>query len=525
MKRIVSCLAALALLMGICSCSTALFPGTADKPDEPSGSTADKVEVTNDISIGMYDFDTFNPLVTKSQTVKEAMEFIYEPLFTLDTQQMVVPVLAKEMTVSADGTTIELTLKDNVRWHDGDMFNAYDVAYTIKQIRNGLTTYGSNLKNLADYRILDDYKISLTFNWSAPNLITLLTFPIVKYQTNMYQGDSYNPIGTGAFKFDGKIGTDRYRMSAFDGYRDGRAKLDYVYIDAAPSAEAYLKMYGTGQFDVATSDVINLAEYTPKGSVLINNYISNNLAFVGCNNANEKLSGSMTRRALSKLIDRDYIVSSVIYSRGQAVEVPINPSTWLYTEEEKEFSIDASAAYELLEADGWQSEAAGGFTRDVNGQTQRLSLTILVNSDNAERVRIAEKMRKDFNEYGVSAVVEQLPYEQYTQRITSGQYELFVGEYKLDPTLDLTPLLSSSGNYFAYGNEQVDTVIGQMGMTTDEENLKILFAQFAQVLKEDMPFIPLYYATGSMMCSAKIKAIANPSCAMAYNEVSKWAVK
>lgn len=532
MKKIISYLAACSLIFSLCGCSgwdavkqrvMGNISETTDKPDESIKSSS--AEITNDISIGMYDFDTFNPLTTNSQTVREAMEFIYEPLFTLDTQQNVVPVLVKESSVSQDGRTIALTLRDDVKWHDGDIFNAYDAAYTIRQIKSGQTHYTQNLKNLADYSVTGDYSLSLTFNWSAPNLITLLTFPIVKYETNMQQGSSYNPIGTGAFKFDGKIGTDRYQMSAFDGYWNGRAKLDKVYIDTAPNREAYLKMYSTGQFDVATSDIIDLSSYTPKGSVLLNKYISNNITFIGCNNANEKLSSPATRRALSMLVDRDYIVSSIIYSRGEAVDVPINPSSWLYQGNKPQMSIDASQAYALLDEDGWKSEASGGFTRILNGTEQKLSLSILVNSDNAERVSIAKKIREDFNEYGVNASVEAIPYDQYTKRVESGQYELFIGSYKLDPTLDLTPLLSSSGNYFAYGNSQVDTIIGQMGMTTVEEDLKTLFTQFADILRNDMPFIPLYYASGCMLSSARIKAIANPCTAIAYNEVSKWAVQ
>lgn len=531
MKRIISFIAAAAMILSCCGCDNAekikrYFSSDSDETtvsEVPQDDTA--IEITNDIVIGMYEFDTFNPLTTGSQTVKEAMEFIYEPLFTLDTQQRVVPVLVKESGVSSDGRTINLTLRDDVKWHDGDVFNAYDVAYTIKQIKSGKASYTKNLQNLADYSVTGNYSINLTFNWSAPNLITLLTFPIVKYETNMQQGSSYNPVGTGAFKFDGKIGADRYQMSAFEGYWGGRAKLDRVYIDTAPDKEAYLNMYSTGQFDVATSDIIDLSTYTPKGSVLLNKYISNDITFIGCNNANEKLLGSSTRRALSKLIDREYIVSSIIYSRGEAVDVPINPSSWLYEENKPQTLINASQAYELLAEDGWKSENSGGFSRSVNGAEQKLSLSILVNSDNPERVNVAKKIRYDFNEYGVKAVVEELPYEQYVKRIESGQYELFVGSYELAPTMDLTPLLSSSGNYFAYGNSEVDTMIGQMGMTTDEESLKGMFSHFAEILRNDMPFIPLYYASGCMLSSARIKAIANPCTVISYNEVAKWAVQ
>ena len=51
--------------------------------DEEKVADENKTEVSNSISVGLLDFDTFNPLLTKSETVKECMEFVYEPLFEL----------------------------------------------------------------------------------------------------------------------------------------------------------------------------------------------------------------------------------------------------------------------------------------------------------------------------------------------------------------------------------------------------------------------------------------------------------
>ena len=52
--------------------------------DDEKVADENKTEVSNSISVGLLDFDTFNPLLTKSETVKECMEFVYEPLFELN---------------------------------------------------------------------------------------------------------------------------------------------------------------------------------------------------------------------------------------------------------------------------------------------------------------------------------------------------------------------------------------------------------------------------------------------------------
>ena len=63
--------------------------------DEEKVADENKTEVSNSISVGLLDFDTFNPLLTKSETVKECMEFVYEPLFELNEKLQAVPILSK----------------------------------------------------------------------------------------------------------------------------------------------------------------------------------------------------------------------------------------------------------------------------------------------------------------------------------------------------------------------------------------------------------------------------------------------
>ena len=208
-----------------------------DEYTEEAAPVPEEGKMSNTIAVGMYDFDTFNPLTTKSQTVREAMEFIYEPLFTINDQILPEPQLAKDYGISADGKTITINLRDDIQWHDGTRFNAYDVAYTIKQIKNGETTYTENLKNMTDYRVTGDYQLTVKFNHPISGSAALFTFPIVKSKTDMTSGTGYVPIGTGPFAYSGKISTDRYMFNAFDYYYGGKAKLDGVYIDECPDAE------------------------------------------------------------------------------------------------------------------------------------------------------------------------------------------------------------------------------------------------------------------------------------------------
>lgn len=272
--------------------------------DDEKVADENKTEVSNSISVGLLDFDTFNPLLTKSETVKECMEFVYEPLFELNEKLQAVPILAESYTVSPDGRTIDITLKNNIQWQDGSNFNAYDVSYTFKQIRSGVTNYTSVFANMADYMATGDYTFQIVLNYAVPNFVSLLTFPIVKYQSDMKGNANYIPMGTGPYKYNSQLSTGKLLFSAFDNYHNGRAKIDSLYAYTVPDLQKYESMFEASEIDLMTGRTVDLSEYTPRGSARNNEYITNQMTFIGYNTANPLLSGVETRQGLSNIVIR-----------------------------------------------------------------------------------------------------------------------------------------------------------------------------------------------------------------------------
>ena len=482
-------------------------------------------EITNSISVGILDFDTFNPLLTKSQTVKECMEFVYEPLFDVDEKLRPVPILAKDYTVSPDGRTIDINLQDNVLWQDGSAFTAYDVAYTIKQIRSGITEYTGLLDNMADYMATGDHSLRIVLNYSVPDFVSLLTFPIVQYQTDMKLSSGYIPLGTGPFMYSSQLSVGKMSFSAYENYHKGRPQIDNLYVYTAPDIYKYETMFEASEIDLITDKSVDLTEYTPRGSIRNNEYVTNKMTFVGYNFRNELLTGTETRQGLSKLIDKEAIVNSIIYSKGVACDVPLNPSSIYYYDTNTKFKADEVVAAQHLGNDGWGVNQDGQYVRNVNGEKQYLNFEILTNSDSTEKVKIAEEIAENFTDFGIGVTVNALPYNEYTAKITTGDYDIMIGEIEVGANLDLSPLVSSAGNYFGYSNRDLDTIIGQIGMTGDEEQKKELFRQYGDIIVKDMPFAPLFYRKGNVLSGAKIKSDIVPTIGRLFRNIETWSVK
>lgn len=530
MKKVLIIAIATALTLTVSGCGALDF--IKDKLNvaetETTVNTVDenvKDEPSNSITVGVFDFDTFNPLTSQSETVREAMELVYEPLFELDNEMRIVPLLAESYGASADGRVIRVNLKQGVKWHDGSGFNAFDVAYTMKNILNGSTVYTDALSNVANYKIIDDYIIEITLRKSVPNFPALLTFPIVKYQTPINVNAGYTPIGTGPFKFDGKLSTDKMQLSAYEEYHDGRAMADNAFIVFAPDSDRYRSMFEASEIDVITSNTVDLTQYMPKGGIKISKFITDKLTFLGYNTQSEKLFGAQTRVGLSQFINKDEIISSVLYSHAVAVDAPINPSAYLYHTDKTVFSADDISARECLASDGWELNSSGTYTRLIDNKRQTLLFKLLVNGESAEKVGVANKIAEYFNKFGVWVTVDAVPYEQYVARVNTRDFDIFIGEMELGANLDISALVGSDGNYFSYLNGDIDTLTAQIGMTSSEDEQKVLFEQLVGIMERDMPFVPLYYREGSVLYGAKIKSGINPSVSAFYRSSGKWSTK
>ena len=482
-------------------------------------------EVTNSISVGLLDFDTFNPLLTRSETVKECMQLVYEPLFELNEKIQPVPSLASGYNVSPDGRTIDISLKNNVTWQDGTIFNANDVIYTFNQIRTGVTPYTENIADAAKWKATDDYSVRITLNYAVPNFVSLLTFPIIKNKTGMTLNSNYIPVGTGAFRYERQISTGKLSFAAYDGFFKGRAKIDNVYVYTVPDMQKYETMFEVSEIDVITGETVDLSEYTPRGLSKNNEYVTNKMTFVGYNINSKLLGGRETRKGLTKIIDKEAIVNSVIYSRGVACDVPINPSSIYYYDTNTKFKADEANASKHLGNDGWGPDKDGKYVRTIDGKRQVMGFDILTNSDSNEKVSIANRISESFKNFGIPSTVTALPYEQYVAKINSHDFDIMIGEIEVGANLDLTPLVSSGGNYFSYYNPELDTLIGQMGMTSDENQLKMLFTQYSEKIVNDMPFSVLFYRKGNVISGAKIKSEMSPAIGRMYRNVEMWSVK
>lgn len=526
MRKLTCIFMVIITLFAACGCDGNNVVSENKKEDKEKTEIITKVpsnDVTNTINVSVYDVDTFNPLVTGSMSVKEAMKFVYEPLFALDENMNLIPVLADSYSVSSDGKSIDVRLREDVLWHDGSEFGASDVSYTLKAILGGSTNCEKLLGYISGCSVVDKYVVRINMSKPTPNAAAMLTFPILKNNTSMLPDVAYKPIGTGPFAYKGKMSVDRYTLEASDNYYGGKAKLKGVYIDVVPDQRRYHTMFDSGNIDVCNVNLLEGFEYTLKANVNTNEYISDELIYIGINHSSAVLSDKNMRKALSAFIDREAMEGYALYPGVKATDTVISPLSAYSFSDDTALSMDSVKGTEYIKEAGWIPQTKG-YTKKNGVIENKLSVNVLVNSDNPEDVKIAQKVKEDIVFNGINVEIQSLNESLYQQRLAAKNYDLYIGREKMLISQDVSTFLGT-GNAFGYQNPTIDIIMAEAAAETDKEKISELYSQLHDVLSEDMPIVPLAYSKEVTYMSARIENVSAMGADGFYRDLQKWSIK
>ncbi len=503
-----------------------LFAGCGENENNPDDSISklqdgDLIvrENVNEISVAVSSFDTFNPIMTKSQSVAEFLKTVCEPLFEYDEALNPIGVLAKDYRVSQDGMVVSFNV-ENVKFHDSTDLTPNDVVYTINMIRNNDTLYADSVKYITDVFSDGGGRIYIKLLRPVVNFAGNLNFPIVKSGTPNVADPNFIPVGTGPCKYQGKKNSNQITFTAHKEWHGGETGFKDIVVNVLKDSDTMVHAFDAGEVDVIGSKFSKNTQTTPRGEYSVNEYTSSALTFLGINNKSVKLSGKLTRQAIELLIDRKKIIDVEVYSKGTEAKIPVNPSGWFYPDYE-EAQKNYGEVEALLSRDGWV-KTDEGFRREINGNTQYLSLRILVNKENPEKMRIAKNIASSLNTFGITASTREVSYDMYKECVKEKDYELFVGEVMTDLSMDPYFLTDPEDNYFNYSNIGLKNALIAAAQTADTKLILERMRAYADIFRDEMPFVPLFFRNQSVIYNKYISGISPPTDYMIYRDIDKW---
>ncbi|WP_297248768.1 peptide ABC transporter substrate-binding protein [uncultured Brachyspira sp.] len=478
---------------------------------------------------------TIDPALSISIADSTYIIHAFEGLLSKDKEGKLIGAAAESWDISEDGLVYTFHLRTNAKWSDGVNVTAEDFVYSWKRVVDRNTASEGSLqlepiKNARDIifgklnsdslgvKAINDYTFEVTLERPMPyflELTSLSTFYPVRKDIIEKYGDTWtmNPesyVCNGPYMILERSIDDKIVMVKNVNYWDYwniiPEKITFVIMNNPTSSEAAIKE-GSLHFStiLQNNDIDKLRN---EGYV---QYISKlGVIYYALNITNEVLKDDRVRKALSLVIDRNYIVNNVVKSglpAGALVPFGIPYSEGDFREVGGDYISVKPEDYatNLYEARRLMAEA--GYPNGNNFPV----ITFL--SDSTASSQIFEAVQHMWKEtLNIDSTIDQEELAVFLQTFfTDKNYVLARGGWTADYTDPMTFLslfLSySPQNHSSFSNEEYDNlIISSMSMTNEIERMNTLH-KAEKILFDNDVIIPLYYDTVPILISPKLKNV------------------
>lgn len=479
---------------------------------DKSGENADE---NKELVLSMRKPLTLNPLLNTDTTVDKALKLIFEPLCNISEDQSVKANIAEQWSLSPDGLSMRIKLRDGLKWQDGEPVTAYDVEYSYNTIRNAPedSVYKYCLMNIRDYHAEDS--LDFIINYSAPYFPCEynLAFPIIP--RHYYEGNSdtdFAPLGSGAYslrEYDSK----EYSLEAAEGI-NGSPKIKNVKILITPDDKTDFDAFNQGVTDVLDTNDLDRSGIFATKECNCAEYSTNYFEFLGFNNSRDTFRSQPLRQAVAYCIDREQILSGIYMNSLEDSLTPINPSSYM------------SSSGSLAKYDYSPDEALKTL-RNAGIAPESISFSILVDTDSPTRVETADIIADSLNRTGMKVTVNKKPFAEYSQLIASDEFDVFLGGTKMRSGFDLRPLLMSSyvytgTNYVNFSDAKMDTLLSAYITAPGETSGKTALGEAERYISVQLPLIGIGFRRGAVLSDIQLRGVTIPYISDCYVDCEKW---
>lgn len=460
----------------------AVLPGCGDGSKDPggqgnNGETGEPVK-GGEITVGIAQDldDSLDPHQTVAAGTREVLFNIFEGLVKPNSDGEMIPAVAEKYELSEDGTTYTFTLRDGVKFHNGQTVTAEDVVYSIN--RCAAVPEGQEKPLVAAFsavrsvEALDEKTVTVTIAQRDLEFISYMTAAIIPAG---YADQATAPVGTGPFRFVSRTPQENFIMERFEDYWGTPAWLDKVTYKICENADALVMNLNGSSIDLcAHLTSAQAAQLNSNFKVLEGTM--NLVQAIYLNNQAKPFDNQLVRQALCYAIDRQGIMDMVADGHGTAVGSSIYPAFTKYFLPElvDKYPHSAEKAKELLAQAGYPN----GF-----------DMTISVPNNYQPHMDTAEVVAEQLREAGIRVTIQPVEWSTWLDTIYNGrQFQatvVGVDAANMTARAMLERFTSDYGkNFINYNNPAYDALFQQAINATDEATQTDLYKQMETMLAD-----------------------------------------
>ena len=458
-------------------------------------------------------------------------ELTYSSMYEMKLDGSLALDLGTDVKHSDDGLVYTYTIREGVKFHDGQPLTAKDVAFTYNLVmaHEDFPTLHSYVEHFVSVEAPDDKTVVITLDEAIPNieskLVFLYIFPEHIWKDHS-EGDAaaayenLEMIGSGPFKMLEYRPNEFARLGVNKDYYGGAPKVDEVIFQFFSSPDVLVQALKTGQVDMITgvpNTSVEGLKADPNVKVVIGAPLSpdlNDIIFNMVDPANcpvddgglctghPALRDRQVRLALAHATDKQKIIDVVLLGLGEPgiALIPKGLGEW-FNSDIKDYEFDIAKANQILDDAGYM-DVDGDGTRDMPDGSSPLTFRLNWPSSDTAAPRIADQLAETWKQAGVKLELQAVEDDALTaQCCPTLDFDVILWGWVADPdpnTLLIIPTtdqIPTGYNETGYSNPAYDELFAAQGKELDHAKRVAMVHEMQAIIHNDVPYIIPYYAS------------------------------
>jgi peptide/nickel transport system substrate-binding protein len=402
---------------------------------------------------------------------------IFESLLDRDRNGQIVPWLAESYR-SINDTTWRFQLRKNVKFHNGEPFDAHAAAFSVnriidKQFKTQRTSY---IENITGAKVVDDNTIDVTTDGSnavLPVQMTQLVMVPPKAAREKSFGDA--PIGTGAYKFVRWNRGREIALGSYEAYWGKKPPITEFMVRVIPDAQTQIAALQSGEVDLVLDLLPEQAKLAPK----FLSVPATEFSYVQFNAHKKELANPKVRIALNLAVDKETLAKAIYLGHARPMDAQHLSKEMLgYNPRLKPFAYDPKRARQLLKEAGYPD----GFDLVLHAPIGRY----LKGEETSELIaaqlkEIGVKVKLQLHEWNAYRKLGRIPGNE------AGAFDLKYG-WNSNEWFDASRIvahITCDGTSSKLCNKKIDDLMDRAIKTLDQKAREKLYQQVWAALNED----------------------------------------
>ncbi len=399
---------------------------------------------------------------------------IYEGLIKVDRDGKFVPGLATQWEVSPDGKVYTFALRQGVKFHNGEPFNAQVAKWNLDRAmaESTVNAHPEYFRGIEKIETPDDHTLILHLkDVDALFVAHMAEGDAVMLPMKGYENAKSNPIGTGPFEFVKWVRGDRVEMVRFEGYWNSALPyLDNVTFKFIGDASAQIASLKAGDIDVVgyIAAPESAMELSKDKRFKVYSGTTTAEVIMSTNNKAKPFDNKMVRQAMAYAIDRQAVVDLVMFGYGTPIGSHWSPSTPYYVDLTRKFAYNPEKAKELLAKAGYP-----------NGFEATIKLPAIYSYSR----RAGEVIADQLSQVGIKLKIEIVEWGQWIERIfKKKEFQLtMIGHVE---AWDIG-IYANPDYYFQYDSQEFRDAYAKALKAPNEEEKAKWFGRCQEIIAED----------------------------------------